>query len=509
MNTIMTSASYKTWRQARIILPLLLASVLLLYADSVLSMVNIWMRSDTYTHGIVILPISIYLIWLKRKQLSAVPLMPNRLILISIIMLSIIWLVAAVMNIVVLEHFSLVLILIASIICFVGIDLAKIIIFPLFYLIFMVPVGEGFIEPLQDFTARFVVLALQITGIPVLLEGRFFSIPSGDFEVAKACSGIRYLMVTISLGTIYAYMMYRSVTKRLLFVGLSILIPIIANGIRAYGIVMLAHLSDMQLAVGVDHVVYGWIFFGIVLFTLFWVGSFWTDKTTSKGDIKSNYVSDKTLVHSKLASTAILIFIFSATGPAVYAWTKSTKIIRQEVAIKLPVNKDGWLNITDIDTQWGPEFKSADETVLKKYQKEQSVVYLYVALYTNEIQGKELINSENAIYNSIEWKRLSGKTIKINISEQDTLSINETIVQSKKTNMIVWYWYDISGYKTSNEYLAKLYQVWVKLKGSDLNSTVIAVATSYDDVSEAERVLKRYLVNTWPIVTLKSVFSGK
>ncbi len=72
-------------------------------------------------------------------------------------------------------------------------------------------------------------------------------------------------------------MTYRSLARRIAFVALSLIVPIFANGIRAYLIVMTGHLSDMSLAVGVDHLIYGWIFFGFVMMLLFWIGSIWRE----------------------------------------------------------------------------------------------------------------------------------------------------------------------------------------------------------------------------------------
>ena len=65
--------------------------------------------------------------------------------------------------------------------------------------------------------------------------------------------------------------------RRLVFIALSIIVPIIANGIRAYLIVMIGHLSNNRLATGVDHVIYGWVFFGFVMMLLFWIGSQWRE----------------------------------------------------------------------------------------------------------------------------------------------------------------------------------------------------------------------------------------
>src|SRR5690606_14898822 len=56
--------------------------------------------------------------------------------------------------------------------------------------------------------------------------------------------------------------------RRLLFVSLSAVVPIAANGVRAYGIIMLAHLSDYRIAADVDHVVYGFVFLSVVSLSL-------------------------------------------------------------------------------------------------------------------------------------------------------------------------------------------------------------------------------------------------
>src|SRR3546814_15934844 len=60
----------------------------------------------------------------------------------------------------------------------------------------------------------------------------------------------------------------RSWRRRLFFIALSVVVPIAANGIRAYGIILLAHLSDYRLAVDVDHVLYGLAFLIIVTLIL-------------------------------------------------------------------------------------------------------------------------------------------------------------------------------------------------------------------------------------------------
>ena len=54
-----------------------------------------------------------------------------------------------------------------------------------------------------------------------------------------------------------------------MFIAASIVVPIVANWLRAYMIVMIGHLSNNKYAVGVDHLIYGWVFFGVVMMLLF------------------------------------------------------------------------------------------------------------------------------------------------------------------------------------------------------------------------------------------------
>jgi exosortase/archaeosortase family protein len=110
---------------------------------------------------------------------------------------------------------------------------------------------------------------LRASGIPVFREGNKIVIPSGAWLVVEACSGVRYLLASLMVGTLFAYLNYQSARRRWTFVALSILIPIVANWIRAYLIVMLGHLSGNKIAVGVDHLIYGWLFFGVIIASMY------------------------------------------------------------------------------------------------------------------------------------------------------------------------------------------------------------------------------------------------
>ncbi len=241
------------------------------------SMAEVWERSETFAHGYLIFPISAWLIWRMRDELALIQPRPDWRGLILLTAAGAGWLLADAGSVNVVAQFAFIAMLIAAVWTLLGWTFVWAAFFPLMFLFFAVPVGEFLIQPLMGVTADFTVSMLQATGIPVYREGMFFSIPSGDWSVVEGCSGLRYLIASITLGVLYAYLTYRSWQRRLLFSIAAIIVPVFANSGRAYMIVMIAHLSDMKLALGVDHYIYGWVFFGIVMLLLFWIGSFWRE----------------------------------------------------------------------------------------------------------------------------------------------------------------------------------------------------------------------------------------
>ena len=243
----------RVWRAPLIAVVLAVLALFAFYWETVASMAAIWSRSETFTHGYLILPISLFLIWQRRRELVRYTPAPDLRPIVLLPVLGLVWLLAHYASVLVIEQLALVAMIPVVVWAILGWQITWALVFPLFFLFFAVPMGEELIPPLMDFTADFTVSMLQLTGIPVYREGTFFEIPSGHWSVVEGCSGVRYLIASVTLGCLYAFLTYRSPVRRVVFVILSFGVPIIANGLRAYMIVMIAHMSDMRLALGDDH----------------------------------------------------------------------------------------------------------------------------------------------------------------------------------------------------------------------------------------------------------------
>ena len=260
---------------------LLMAGILLLLRDTAVAMADIWWRSETFTHCLLVPPIVLWLVWRRRARLAQLPVRPVPWLLAGIAAVGAFWLLGELASVNAATQLALVALIVLSVPAVYGWAVARELAFPLAFLFFAVPLGEFMVPPMMEWTADFTIAALQATGIPVYREGLQFVIPSGSWSVIEACSGVRYLIASFMVGTLFAYLNFNSMRKRLLFAAVAIAVPILANWLRAYIIVMLGHLSNNQIAAGVDHLIYGWVFFGIVIGAMFMVGARWADPESS------------------------------------------------------------------------------------------------------------------------------------------------------------------------------------------------------------------------------------
>ena len=249
------------WRMSMLVAGCYALVLLFAFSTTSWSIVAIWLRSETFAHGFLIIPICLWLVWNQRDRVTGINPVSAPWVAILILPIGIVWLLAVLADVLVIQQLALVAMIVVGIWAILGHQLARALAFPLLFLFFAVPMGEALVPPLMEFTATSTVWMIQQTGVPVYREGLYFALPTGNWSVVEACSGVRYVIASVTLGVLYAYLTYTSLWRRALFILISAIVPVFANTVRAYIIVMLGHLSDMKVATGVDHLIYGWVFF--------------------------------------------------------------------------------------------------------------------------------------------------------------------------------------------------------------------------------------------------------
>lgn len=258
------------------------------------------------------------------------------------------------------------------------------------FLFLAVPMGEELIAPLMTFTADTLELMVRASGIPVYREGTNLSLPTGNWSVVEACSGVRYLIASVTLGLLYAHLTYARIGHKLVFVLASILLPILANSVRAYGIVMIGHLSGMELATGADHLLYGWVFFGLVMILLFWVGGFWReDKPVDASVDALTQVAGVASFRPAIAVLATLAAILvSGIGPAVAASLNGNVSHIAAGPLSAPTPVPGWKLIEDPGWNWQPKQLGADRELDAYYSDAGQPVAVLLRQYLQHSEGR-------------------------------------------------------------------------------------------------------------------------
>ena len=249
----------------------LLAFAALFYPEAEAA-VRVWLQSTAYNHGFLILPITFWLLWDRRARLAGAVTRPVAAAALLAMPLVAIWLLADRLGIMEGRQLAAMSMVQVLFVCVLGWEIYRLLLGPLLYLYFLVPFGSFVTPALQHFTTWFVGVGLDVFGIPNYIDANTIQIPGGMFYIAQACAGLRFLIAAIAFACLYALMMYRSPKRRAMFIGISLFVPVIANGIRALGIVTLGYFLGSAQAAATDHVLYGWLFFSIVILLLILLG---------------------------------------------------------------------------------------------------------------------------------------------------------------------------------------------------------------------------------------------
>lgn len=486
------------WRLAWIVYLVGSAALLALFWQNAVEAVDIWYESATFNHAFLILPICVYVMILRRDTLARFKPTPCFPALLLLALIGPAWLLGNVASVRVVQQFLLVAALILLFVTIFGWRIAWANAFPLGYLFFLVPIGDFLVPPLQVFTAEFVVSWIELFNIPVFLDGVFISIPEGKFEVAEACAGLRFLIATLALGFLFANLTYTSMWRRAVFIALAIIVPVIANGFRAFGIVLTGHLSDMKVAVGVDHIIYGWLFFSIVTVILLAVGMTFRDKAIvdevaeSAAPSKAQPGLSGPLAGSVVAA-GLLAVIISGAAPTYAGYLDSLPTVQLAEKIVPPPSINGWELQETYKGTWKPVFEGADRSTLVRYTKDGKNVDLFIAYYARQRQGAEIVSYKNLIADGKIWHRAGGNGRVIEV-EGTSLEVERTRILTTQRGRITWSWYWIDNRFNADRYLSKVLQALAKLFGRSEVAAVVIIGTDFrEQAREADAVLTRFV----------------
>jgi exosortase A len=260
-----TGAIPQAWRVPLLQLALAWAGLIALTGADWAEMARQWWNASTYNHILLVPPILAWLVrlrWPELAKLTPRAWWPGFAWLIAGVLA---WLAGTEAGINLVTQAGAVMMLQGTAAILLGPRATAGLLFPLAFMLFLVPFGDEIVPPLQHITARIAVALTHASGVRAQLIGVFIDTPVGRFEVAQACSGVKFLVAMVALGALAAHLGFRTWRRRAAFMAACVAVPIVANGVRAWGTIFIAQSRGVQLAAGFDHIVYGWIFFAVVI----------------------------------------------------------------------------------------------------------------------------------------------------------------------------------------------------------------------------------------------------
>ncbi|WP_285709659.1 exosortase A [Erythrobacter oryzae] len=237
------------------------------------AMAHQWWNIDTYNHLLLVPLIIAWLVALKEEALARLAPQPFLPGLIGVAAGLTLWRAGEGLGINLVAQAGAVGALQAAAITILGLRVAIVLALPIAFAAFLVPFGDEIIPPLQSITAEIAIALTHASGIPARIEGIYIDTPAGLFVVAEACSGVKFLIAMVTLGVLVCATRFTRWRTRAAFMAACVIVPVLANGVRAFATIYVAQYVGAEKATGFDHIVYGWVFFAIIIAVL--LGAAW------------------------------------------------------------------------------------------------------------------------------------------------------------------------------------------------------------------------------------------
>ncbi len=365
---------------------------------------------------------------------------------------------------------------------------------PVGILFFAIPVWDYLSWPLQLITVAFNQLLLSWLGIEFTVEGVFVYFPGvGAFEIAHGCSGLRYLLVGMTLATLYSELNYQRVISRIYLLCAAVLLALLANWIRVFVIIYVGYESNMTSSLIWEHDYFGWWVFAGTLVPLF----FFAHRLEGK-DVEQGTSGTATVVSMGSGSTSrAWLMMIPVVGFGALAWAAEWSVADEKYRGTASHNLEvlpatEWLPLfRDSVAGWQPSIRRPDRQFTGAFLErgrlgsEDGREEVFVGLYTYDWQrpGGEVVQYENHLYDS--EVLIPEQTFAVPAGDGIVLGGLKLRYRMSETRVYLAYGYYVESFWESEELRAKLAQLpGIFNSRSDASLLVIGVSCQSCDGRE-------------------------
>jgi len=477
---------------------LLVLLVLLACRTTTLFLADIWSQWGVgeYTHGYLVLAISLYLVFERRHRLASLVPCPSYAALPVLLAGSMAWLVAAAVHVQLVQAAALLLMIVSVLWAALGTRAARLLLYPLLFIGFALPVWSPLSPLLQQFTADVVFRVARLLDIPVLRREHLLVLPDGQLSIREACAGLRFLLAGTALATLYAGLNYSGLRARLLVVASGTVAALLANVVRVVIVVYIAAGTGMQHPLVRDHLLLGWVVFACTMAVLLLMDTVLAHHRSS-GAVHVSPPEDTDAVgpcargYVRRLPAVLLAALLAGAAPVIAAWLQQSAAPASAGTPVFPEGRAGWSGPSAGAQSCVPVYHGAQQAH-HAYRKGNHAVLAYIGVYHVQRQGNELINELNRLCGAPGWKPVYSSARTRQVAGRQ---VAEFLYRHESgEERLVWYWYRIAGMETTHGSIAKLYELFGLLSGRPAAMVVVVSTDTGEDTGEARAVLDDFVV---------------
>jgi EpsI family protein len=475
-----------------------MAGMLLAFWPTVLSFHDVW-TSESYKHGYLIAATVVWMVWRQRDV--ALTWSPGGSPgLLAVASLSLLWLLAAIMNIRVIQQGLLPALGVGWVFAAMGRSAALRLLPAALVFLVAIPVWEATLRPLQMAAVAVSGTVLGIARIPAVVEGNIVTINSGSFLIEGSCAGLNYLMVGLTLGVVYGQLFMHGWRRRAQLVLLAAGAAILANWVRVTTIIIVGHVTSMQSDLPEHHGLFGWQVFVVTMLVVLPFARMLEarDRAERREAVMpaADLVEDPEVARSNRRDSptpgaAIAATALAVLGPLVFV-TVGMLPTRGAAGVELFSAVEDWtaLGTAGRPHTWMPDFQGADEHLSAAWSDDSTQVVLDRLVYRGQTQGAELINFNNRIAPAgyAVRERLVGPM------PGTSAYAWEAVVWTPEKPVLVRYWYRVAGHDTFSRTRAKLLEVvafFTRIEHAEL--VALSAPCEPDSCAVASEALNRFM----------------
>ena len=472
------------WRRHLSALAIAVIALVFLFRADAARLAETWWTSTTYGHCLFIGPVIAWLIWQRRAelaQLTPVAWAPGLLLVAAG---GSGWLLGDAGSVTFARQFGLVMMVQGAVLTLLGPNVGRGLLFPLAYALFLVPFGEGLEAPLQQATVAIVMPLLHLVGMTAESNGVLIHAGRYYFEVAEACSGTKFVIAMLAFGVLVAHVGFTGSARRTVFIAVAVVVPVLANGLRAFGTIWAADLTSLEAATGFDHIVYGWVFFGLVMASVLALAWRWFDRAPDAPAFDPDDLR-RSVRAFDLTTVTLLV---AAIGAAFPSWSAAVEHRASPVVSLTLPDVPGWRRVPiDGRAPWRPNYPGADRAALVRYADERGAVDVAVAVYARQSEGRELVGFGTGVL------REEDRWVRVRDVQPIADGSAMRITAPGPVERAVATWYRIGGVTTADPRRVKIETARARLLGGDQRATAIHLSTIVEPGSDPQATMRRFL----------------